>query len=411
VILTEVAERKIRWGSSTPVNRRYRAAGPTYVEVLEFELHVALRDRRETFKGLQLHPSSRRYCARVIEQESTLAAIDDLNTRSPLPHALPREDAAATKLTGGRDGSDLVGPEDFVGYDNGPADRAGLLALCSIEEVAMLCVPDAMLFVQRKPGPEGEAAAQRIQDQMVIQCELRQDRFALLDLPPTNNLEAVKRWRRRSDTTYAAYYWPWLGVLSSEGRIVRVPPSGHMAGMFAHCDTETGVHRVPANLPVKGVVELSVAVTEDDQGLLNAEGINCFRLSRGIRPWGARTASSDPDWRYVNVRRLFIMLRRSLEAGTAWAVFEPNTPNTWKALQDRVSDFLGDLFQQGMFTGGSREEAFYVRCNEETNPPDVRDTGMMVCEVGVAPVVPAEFIMIKVIQRLGDEARGEAGKE
>jgi uncharacterized protein len=410
VVLTEVADRKIRWASATPVNRRYRAAGPTYVEVLEFELHVALRDRRETFKGLQLHPSSRRYCARVVQEESTLVAIDDLNTRSPLPHNLPREDAAATKLIGGRDGSDTVGPEEFVGFDNGPADRAGLLALCSVEDVSMLCVPDAMLLAQRKPGPEGEMAAQRIQDQMIIQCELRQDRFALLDLPPTSNLQAVQRWRRRSDTSYAAYYWPWLGTLNGDGKIVRVPPSGHMAGMFAQCDTAEGVHRVPANLPVKGVVDISVAVTEDDQGMLNAEGINCFRLARGIRPWGARTASSDPDWRYVNVRRLFIMMRRSLEAGMAWAVFEPNHPNTWKTLQDSVSDFLAGLLQQGMFAGGSREEAFFVRCNEETNPPEVRDSGMMVCEVGVAPVVPAEFIMIKVTQRLGDDG-GDAGKE
>jgi len=180
-----------------------------------------------------------------------------------------------------------------------------------------------------------------------------------------------------------------------------------MAGLFARCNTETGVHRAPANETLRGIVGLSVPVTEDDQGSLNAEGINCFRIGRGMRPWGARTASSDPDWRYINVRRMFIMLRRALEAGSRWACFEPNDPRTWKSLEDMTKAFLGILYEKGMFTGGSPEEAFYVKCDEETNPSEARDSGLLVCEVGVAPVVPAEFIVIKVTQRLADEAEGK----
>ncbi len=149
------------------------------------------------------------------------------------------------------------------------------------------------------------------------------------------------------------------------------------------------------------MASLSLRVTEDDQGVLNSEAVNCFSLTRGIRPWGARTASSDADWRFINVRRLFIMLRRSLEEGNRWVVFEPNRPNTWRTVESRVNSFLESLFAKGMFAGGSPEHSFYVKCDAETNPPEVQDQGMMVIEVGVAPAVPAEFIIIRVTQRLG----------
>jgi uncharacterized protein len=402
VVLSEVSDRLIRWSSETPVNRRYRAAGPTYLEVIELELHVALRDRREIFRSLQIHPSSRRYVGRVVEAESRLVAVDNLGSRSPWPHNMPRNEAAA-KLADGRDGADDVTPEDLIGYDNGPGDRAGLLALAALDEVAILAVPDAMLFPVRKPGPEGDLGAQRVHDQMVSMCELLKDRFAILDCPLTRDIEVVRRWRRRTDTSYAAYYWPWVGIVEQDGRVWKNPASGHMAGLYARTETEHGVHRAPANEPLKGVVDLSVPLTEDDQGLLNAEAINCFRMSRGIRPWGARTASSDPDWRFINVRRLFIMLRRALEEGSRWVVFEPNTPNTWDSLKTRVRSFLEKLYEKGMFAGGSPEESFYVKCDAETNSPEVRDQGLLVCEVGVAPAVPAEFIVIRVTQKLGEE--------
>jgi uncharacterized protein len=404
VIITEVAERQLRWSSATPVNRRYRAAGPTYFEVVELELHVALRDRRETFRGLQLHPSSKRYISRVLEQESRLLACDDLQTKSPPPHCLPKIEPAA-KLAGGRDGTDAVTAEDFVGFDHGPAERAGLLSLGPIDEVAMLAVPDAMLFVQRKPGPEGESSAARIQDQMLSMCELQKDRFAFLDCPPARDPDIAKRWRRRVDSSYCAFFWPWLGVSDGGENVVQVPPSGHMAGMYARMESEYGVHRVAANEPLRGVIDLSVPVTEDDQGMLNADSVNCFRISRGIRPWGARTASSDADWRFINVRRLFIMLRRALEEGSQWAVFEPNNRNTWESLKNQVTSFLERLHQKGMFLGGSPAESFYVKCDAETNNAASQDAGLLVCEVGVAPAIPAEFIVIRVVQKLSDEAK------
>jgi hypothetical protein len=400
VILTDLGERSLRWSAATPINRRHRAAGPTHFEVLEFDLHVSLRDRREVFKGLQMHPSSRRYAPRVVEQESRLIRLEDLGSTSPPPHNMP-EPCPPTKLSAGRDGTEHLTPEDFIGHDRGPADRAGLLSLLSTDEVAQLACPDAMVFLDRQPGPEGELRTQRVQDTMVDLCENLKDRFAILDCPRTRDIEVVKRWRRRIDSSYAGLYWPWVGVMAGDGQIHRIPPSGIMAGIYAQCDTEDGVHRAPANVPVAEAVDVSVPVTEDDLGVLNSEGVNVLRLARGIRPWGARTTSSESRWRYVNVRRLFIMLRRSIEAGMGWVVFEHNHEKTWETVRDLVETFLGDLYQKGMFAGGKPEDSYFVKCDAETNPAETVSKGVLTCEIGVAPAIPAEFIVISVTQNTG----------
>ena len=400
VILTEVGERDLGWSAATPINRPHRSAGPTYLEVKEFDLHVSLRDRREVFKGLQMHPSSRRYAPRVIEQESRLIRLEDLASSSPPPHNLP-EPCSPTKLASGRDGLDDITPEDFIGHDRGPQDRHGLSALVEVDEVASLVCPDAMLFLDRVPGPEGELRVQRVQDAMVDLCENLKDRFAILDCPRTRDVEAVKRWRQRLDSSYAAFYWPWVGIMAPESKIHRIPPSGIMAGIYARRDGQDGVHQAPANLPVLDAIDLTVPVTEDDLGALSAEGVNVLRLGRGIRPWGARTASSDPRWRYVNVRRLFIMLRRSIEAGMSWVTFEHNNERTWESVRDMTSAFLGELYQKGMFSSGKPEDCYFVRCDDETNPPEAVAQGFLVCEIGVAPAVPAEFIVISVTQNTG----------
>jgi len=403
VVLTEVGDRLLRWGSETPVNRRHRVAAPTRLEVVEFELQVVLRDRKEVFKRLQLHPSSRRYAPRVIGAESRLVRLEDLHTKSPPPHNLP-ESEPLTKLRGGRDGTGLLTPEDFIGYDHGPGQRVGLMSLVAVDQVALLACPDAMTLLEREPGPLGEMRSQRVQDAMVDLCENLKDRFAILDCPQTRKVEEVQSWRRRTDSSYCAYYWPWMVMPAADGKTRVIPPSGIMAGIYAQRDTEHGVHHAPANVPMVGAVDLSVRVTEDHLGMLNAEGINSFRISRGIRPWGARTASSDPDWRYVNVRRIFIMLRRSLDMGMAWVPFEPNDSRTWDNIETATKLFLVELFQKGMFAGGNPEESFYVKCDAETNPPDVVDQGRLICQIGVAPAIPTEYIMIQVVQDMGADA-------
>ncbi|MCG8422569.1 MAG: phage tail sheath subtilisin-like domain-containing protein [Proteobacteria bacterium] len=400
VVLTEVGEKTVKWSAETPVNRKHRSAAPTHLEVLEFEIHATLRERREVFKALQMHPRSRNYAPRVIAAQSRLIRLDDLETRSPVPHNRPEPEPLA-RLEGGRDGTDHLTPEDFVGVDLGPAQRSGLMALVPMEEVALLASPDAMKFIDDEPGPAGEIKAQRVQDAMIDLCENLKDRFAILDCPQTRKIDDVKRWRRRTDSSYAAYYWPWLQVATHGGIVRPIPPSGIMAGVYALRDTEGGVHYAPGNVPISGVTDLALRVTEDHLGDLNAEGVNSFRVQRGVRPWGVRTASSDPDWRYINIRRLFIMLRRSLEAGMSWVPFESNDQKTWDTVHTLVSEFLEELFRQGMFAGGSPADSFYVKCDAEVNPPETVDRGYLICEIGVAPVHPAEFIIVHLTQNTG----------
>jgi uncharacterized protein len=400
IVITEVGDKLIKWASETPVNRRHRAAAPTHLEVLTFEIHVAMRDRREVFKGLQMHPSSRNYGPRVVSQRSRLVRLEDLSTKSPVPHNLP-EQLAMTRLTGGRDGTDAITPEDFIGHDMGPGERTGLMSLAANEEVAILAIPDAMRFYDKEPGPAGELKAQRLQDTLITICENQKDRFTILDIPQSKDIEWVRRWRRRTDSSFCAYYWPWLRVQGADDKERIVPPSGFLAGCYARKDATDGVHNAPANLEIEAAIDISLRVTEDHIGVLNSEAVNTFRLQRGVRPWGARTASSDPQWRFVPTRRLFIMLRRSLEAGFAWAAFEPNTPATWDTVSGRVSSFLSDLFTKGMLVGGNPAQAYFVKCDAENNPPEQVDAGQLVCDVGVAPVSPAEFIMISLVQTMG----------
>ena len=398
VVVSEVGEKVVKWTTETPVNRRHRAAAPTHLEVLTFELHVAMKDRREVFKGLQMHPSSKNYAPRVVSQRSRLVRLEDLGTKSPVPHNLP-DVLPLTRLTGGRDGTDSITPEDFIGLDFGPGERTGLLALAANEEVALFAIPDAMKFYDREPGPSGEMKAQRLQDQMVSICENQKDRFTILDIPQSKDIEWVRRWRRRTDSSYAAYYWPWLKTTGYDDKTRIVPPSGYMAGCYARKDLE-GVHNAPANLEIEGAQDVSLRITEDHIGLLNSDSVNTFRLQRGVRPWGVRTASSDPQWRYISVRRVFIMLRRSLESGFAWITFEPNNHETWSLVKDRTVAFLSDLHTRGMLSGGNPEQAFFVKCDAETNPQDQVDSGLMICDIGVAPVSPAEFIMISLTQTM-----------
>ncbi|HEX3761021.1 MAG TPA: phage tail sheath C-terminal domain-containing protein [Kofleriaceae bacterium] len=404
VVITEVGDKKIKWSTETPINRRHRAAAPTHLEVLTFEIHVAMKDRREVFKGLQMHPSSRSYAPRLVSQRSRLIRLEDLRSKSPVPHNVPGV-LPMTRLSGGRDGLDAITPEDFVGLDSGPGERSGLLALAAIEEVALLAVPDAMRFFDREPGPAGELKAQRVQDQMISICENQRDRFAVLDIPMSKDIEWVRRWRRRTDSSYCAYYWPWLRATSADEKMRNLPPSGFLIGCYARRDLD-GVHHAPANLEIEGVQDVALRVTEDHIGQLNAESVNTFRIQRGVRPWGARTASSDPEWRYVPIRRLFIMLRRSLEAGFAWIAFEPNNHVTWEIVRRRVSEFLAGLHTKGMLAGGNLEEAFFVKCDAETNPADQVDNGMLLCDIGVAPVHPAEFIMIALTQTMNTPTSG-----
>jgi len=273
----------------------------------------------------------------------------------------------------------------YIGKDNGPGARTGLKCFEEIDEISIVCAPG-----QTSPA---------IQDALLTHCEQRKDRFAILDSPEVMQ-GGVDKLPRPRDSKYGAFYFPWIQVYDPERGNVFVPPSGHMAGVFARTDSDRGVHKAPANEVVRGAIGLKYSISKGEQDLLNPKGINCIRALQGggIRVWGARMLSSDPSWRYVNVRRLFIMVETSIERATQWVVFEPNDQKLWKRVNRTISSFLTLVWRNGALMGETPEKAFYVKCDEETNPPEVIDVGQLVVEVGLAPVKPAEFVIFRIGQ-------------
>ena len=206
----------------------------------------------------------------------------------------------------------------------------------------------------------------------------------------------------QSDRGFTSVYFPWLTVLDPiDDVLVNVPPSGHMAGIWARTDASRGVHKAPANETVNGALNLRYRLTREEQGVLNDVGVNCLRLfaRSGIRVWGARTrADAASEWRYLNVRRLFNMIEESIVEGTTWIVFEPNDRTLWKSIRRDIGAFLTRVWRDGALFGATPGEAFFVKCDEETNPPEVIDAGQVVAVVGIAPVKPAEFVVFQVMQ-------------
>lgn len=204
------------------------------------------------------------------------------------------------------------------------------------------------------------------------------------------------------DTKYGAVYYPWLqvGNPAGNGESLLVPPCGYMAGVYARSDTERGVHKAPANEVVRGAIGVEKQITKSEQDILNPIGINCIRSfpGRGIRVWGARTLSSDPSWRYINVRRLFNFVEKSIQQGTQWVVFEPNDMDLWARIRRDITAFLTMVWRSGALFGATPSQAFYVKCDEETNPPEARDLGQVIIEIGIAPVKPAEFVIFRISQ-------------
>lgn len=274
----------------------------------------------------------------------------------------------------------------YIGTDNGPGARTGLKTLEEVEEINIVCAPG-----QTDPV---------IQDAVLSHCENMRYRFAILDSPEVIEKGGVDRLPKPRDSKYGAYYFPWIEVYDPIKGNVYQPPSGFMAGIYARSDAERGVHKAPANEIVRGAIGLRYNVTKGEQDILNPKGINCIRAfpNRGIRVWGARTFSSDASWRYINVRRLFNMVEQSIELGTQWVVFEPNDERLWKRVTRDISAFLLRLWRQGALFGKTPEEAFYVKCDEETNPPEVIDAGQLIVEIGMAPVKPAEFVIFRIGQ-------------
>ncbi|MGI5240975.1 phage tail sheath family protein [Dactylosporangium sp. CA-139066] len=301
--------------------------------------------------------------------------------------------------------------------------RSGLALLEAIDEVAIVAAP-------------GYSDPLSHED-LLKHCELMGDRVAILD--PPEEITDVERLTRVASATppkakpkaddqappppntndgglrprqsdYGTFYLPWLVVRDPlSGEVVSTPPSGHVAGVWARTDTVRGVHKAPANEPVRGAVDLAYRVTRAEQELLNPAGVNCIRYfpAEGIRIWGARTLAAEAsEWRYLNVRRLFSMLKESIGDGTRWIVFEPNDEQLWRSIRRDIGAFLTRVWRDGALMGSTPQQAFFVKCDAETNPPEVRDAGQVVALIGVAPVKPAEFVVFKLSQSsVGTEAQ------
>lgn len=282
-------------------------------------------------------------------------------------------------------------------------ERSGLNALAAIDEVAMVCMPDAMTLA----GGGDEAALTALQGKLIAHCENAGNRMAILDCPPGLSPREVLDWRERGagyDSKQAALYYPWLEVADPlTDRVLPVPPSGHVAGVWSRTDAACGVHRTPTE-GVLGLAGLGYDVAESDQAEFEEAGINALRSfpGQGIRVWGARTLSSDPEWRYVSVRRTFLYLARSIDRGTRWVIFEPNDEPLWKKLREQVEHFLERSWRDGALAGETPDDAYYVKCDAETNPPEVIEAGQVVCEIGIAPGRPREFSVLRLSRIAAD---------
>jgi phage tail sheath protein FI len=295
-----------------------------------------------------------------------------------------------------------VSAADYVGDSS---DRTGFGGLEAIDEVTMLCVPDLTAALER--GMIDMEGFKAVQLAMIAHCELMADRVAILDPPPALNAQQIKDWRVNEagyDSKYATLYYPRLKVMDpTRGKAIFVPPSGHIAGIWARNDDTRGVHKAPANEVIRGAISLELNITKGEHDQLNPIAVNCVRTfpGQGIRVWGARTLSSDPEWRYLNVRRLFNFVEESILSGTNWVVFEPNDAKLWDSVRRTVTMFLRRVWRDGALFGRTPAEAFFVKCDEENNPPENRDAGILTVEIGIAPVKPAEFVVFRISQFSG----------
>lgn len=346
-------------------------------------------DLLEVYDNLSFDPENSAYVLRALRGSNLVYGIWNAAAARP-------GNSAFAQMVNGNDGAALASP-DYDGGQVGPESRngtdvsysTGLTGLANIDEVTLLAAPDEHGF------------GTNVRDALLNQCERLRDRFAILSID--RDQRNVNNIINDRPTLYGAVYWPWIYVAHPNGRDrVLVPPVGHVAGIFARTDIERGVHKPPANAVVVGALDLEFAVARGMQDMLNPRGINVIRDfrsdRRGIRLWGARTMSDDPMWKYVNVRRLFIYLEESIDEGTQWVVFEPNSEALWDRVRRSIESFLITVWRNGALMGTKPEHAFYVKCDRSTMTQDDLDNGRLICYIGVAAVKPAEFVIFRIHQ-------------
>jgi phage tail sheath protein FI len=369
-------------------------ATTTMARTCEFRLVISYDGVTEDYGGLTLNDTTSRYYPNVINSASTIirvpsTVVADNDHEDPFTQP-SGVDGLNLALAGGLDGG-FPGDAEYVGVDNGPGLRTGIAALADIDEVSLVAAPGM--------------TSQTIQNALIAHCELLLDRFAVLDpvYADNNALQDIQDQRNLYDTKYAALYFPNIRAFDPlTGGEIELPPSGHVLGLYAKTDIERGVHKAPANVVVGSITGLDLTINKGEQDILNPQNINVirdFRASgRGYRVWGARCLTSDGQWKYVPVRRLFLFVEESLEEGLQWVVFEPNDERLWARVRQSISNFLTRVWRDGALMGVTPEEAYFVRCDRTTMTQDDIDNGRLIILVGIAPVKPAEFVIVRIQQ-------------
>lgn len=346
----------------------------------------------EVFDNLSISTTSSTYFVGTVTSGSNLVTVTQTGT-GPVTAT-----AAIALLTSpaGADPALVLG--DFAGSSVNPAAPTGLAALDAIDDISIYCCPDEHYLDGSVPGS--------IAADMLASCQNLMDRFAIFQSsvnagPPA---KVTPGQTIISSRGYSAFYYPWLNVANPTTDVITlVPPGGHMAGIYARSDANYNVAKDPANEQIAGISSLQLPINNATQGQLNPIGVNCLRYfkAQGNLVWGGRTTSPDPDWQYISVRRLFIFIEKSIQQGTQWVVFEPNNAPTWARLIRSVSDFLTGLWMQDMLMGATKEQAFFVRCDTTTMTQTDIDSGRLIAVIGIAPVMPAEFVIFQIGQWTG----------
>jgi phage tail sheath protein FI len=332
--------------------------------------------------------------ALVAEKPDLAGHLNDLKS-SDADRSVPVE------LSGGNDGERPTA-DDYRGKeDEATNTKTGLLAFEDIEDISIVAAPGSTFGLEN----EYRADATSIVNLLIAHAERMRYRIAVLDSGNEQSIALVRAMRAKMDSKYAALYYPWVRVLDPVTRTeIYLPPSGFVAGIYARNDINRAVYKAPANEVVNGAIGFEFLLNKSQQDILNPEGINCFRFfeGRGFRLWGARTISSDPEWKYVNLRRYFAYLERSIDKGTQWAVFEPNGEQLWGNVRRTIEDFLLNEFQMGALLGEKPEKAYFVKCDRSTMTQNDLDNGRLVCLIGVAALRPAEFVIFRIGQWKAD---------
>ena len=371
----------------------------TTLRTCELNIEIHCEDAVETYENVSFNITTPNFIEKLMAKSELVDVTAVHNDQSVATIDLVRAAAGSDKdvvklqLSGGLNGTAAALTDgDFIGEDKGPGQRTGIQAFLDNSDVSLMAVPGIV--------------APNVQLSLVAHCERLGSRFAVLDMPQdAKSVTDIMNHRNIVDSYYCAMYHPWLEVYDPlDKRNTYIPPSGSVLGIYARSDNTRGVHNAPANETVANCTGLSVTYNTAEQDMLNPNGVNLIRRfpGQGIRVWGARTASSKPLWKYVNVRRLFIFLEESIKANTNWVVFEPNDELLWIRVRRTIEVFLEGVWRSGALAGATTADAFFVNIGTNTMTQDDIDNGRLVCVIGVAPVKPAEFVIFRLTQKTGE---------